>query len=359
VKKNSGAANGDRPAFFWPARSEVREFSGSLLPAVLLAAAVFLAASCLGCSRQKEDEEAVAWVNGETILFSAYWDEIRDRYSEVTDASSPQQDVLLVLKRKVLNDMIRERVLLQEASRRGITVSEEALDARVNKIKAGYTDSPFHRSLMQRAMDYDRWRRSLLENMIMEALYDSVVRDAGEPTEEEIREYYQQHLDEFLNPEAVQLSQIVVKNRAAAETVLRRIRKGQSFEELAEKYSIGPEREESGRLGTYHRGELPEPLETAAFSTPTGKVTSPVETQDGFHLLKVVSRIPSHLQTEKEARAEVVRKLSQAKKQALYDQWAERLFRDSDIRVHASLAPLTVQGEPTNPFQDEATREPE
>lgn len=360
VPEDAHSADCARPSPSGPARSRRQRFSGSIRMALLLTAAVLVAASYLGCGRQKEGEEAVAWVNGEAILFSVYWDEVRDRYNEVTEASSPQPDVLLILKRKVLNDLIRERLLLQEASRRGITVSEEALEARVNEIKAGYTDSPFRRSLMQRAVDYDQWRQSLRENMILEALYRSVVRGAREPTEEEIRDYYKQHPDEFLNPEAVQLSQIVVKNRATAETLLRRIRKGESFEDLAEKYSIGPEKEESGRLGIYQRGELPQSLEKAAFSTPTGKVTSLVETQHGFHLLKVVKRIPSHLQSEEEARAEVVRKLSQAKKQVLYDQWAERLFRNADIRVHASLAPLTAKEEPTNPFpfQDEAKREP-
>ena len=326
----------------------------------LLSATCFLLATlAAGCDRQKEGEEAVAWVNKEPILFSVFWDEIKNRYNEVAEASSPQQDVLLILKKKVLNDLIRERLLLQEASKMGITVPDEALDARVQELRAGYTGSPLRKSLIKHAMDYDQWRRALRENMVMEALFDHVVQDAGEVTEEEVGRYYREHLDEFLIPEALQLNQIVVKSRSTAQRLLRRIRKGEDFEALAAKYSIGPEKEQSGRLGTYRRGELPVPLEKAAFSTPTGKVTSLVETQHGFHILKVVRRIPSHVQPEEEARDEIARKLSREKKQVFYDAWVEDLIRESDIRVHASLVQLVVNEEPTQPlsFKNEANRE--
>ncbi len=328
---------------------------------LILVAAFFLAVLSAGCNRQKEGEEAVAWVNGEPILFSVFWDEIKSRYNEVAEASSPQQDVLLVLKKKVLSDLIRERLLLQEASRRGITVPDEALQARVEELSAGYTGGPLRKSLIKHSMDYDQWRGALRENMVMEALFAHVVQDAGKVTDQEVGQYYRNHLDEFLIPEVVQLNQIVVKSRSTAQRLLRRIRKGEDFEALAAQYSIGPEKEQSGRLGTYQRGELPVHLEKAAFSTPTGKVTSLVETQHGFHLLKVVKRIPSHVQPEAEAREEIARKLSREKEQVSYDVWVERLIQNSDIRVHASLVQLVVKEEPTQtlPFKNEANREAE
>jgi parvulin-like peptidyl-prolyl isomerase len=328
---------------------------------IVLATCFLLTTLAAGCDRQKEGEEAVAWVNGEPIRFSLFWNEIKNRYNEVAEASSPQQDVLPVLKKKVLSDLIRERLLLQEASRRGITVPDEALDARIEELRAGYTGSPLRKSLIKHSMDYDQWRRALRENMIIEALFAHVVQDAGKVTEQEIGRYYREHLDEFLIPEAVQLNQIVVKSRSTAQRLLLLIRKGEDFEALAAKYSIGPEREQSGRLGTYQRGELPVPLEMAAFSTPTGKVTSLVETMHGFHLLKVVKRIPSHVRPEEEAREEIARKLSREKEQVFYDEWVERLIANSDIRVHASLVRLVVKEEPTQPlpFENEANRESE
>jgi parvulin-like peptidyl-prolyl isomerase len=315
----------------------------------------------VACDRQREGEEAVAWVNGEPIALSLFWDEIKNRYSEVAEASSPHRDALLVLKKKVLNDLIRERLLLQEAARRGIAVPDDVLQARVEEMKAGYDDSPVQKKLMEHGMDYDQWLRGLRENLILEALFADVSLGAGKVTEEEIRQYYESHLDEFLMPETVQVSQIVVKSRSTAQMILGQIRKGHSFEALAVQYSVGPEREEAGNLGTYRRGELPEALERAAFSTPVGRVSSPVETPHGFHFLKVIGRKPSYIQPEEEVHGEIARRLSQQKKQALYDQWVERLIQDSDIRVHASLAKWVTQGESMQPFsfRNEASREAE
>ncbi len=316
----------------------------------VLTTCLLLSFLSLGCNRQKEGEEAVAWVNGEPIRFSLFWDEIKNRYNEVAEASSPQQDVLLVLKKKVLSDLIRERLLLQEASKRGVRVTDDALDARIEQIRGKYTGSPLRKSLIEHSMDYEQWRQALRENMIMEALFAAVVQQAGKVADQEISQYYSSHLDEFLIPESVQLNQIVVKSRSTAKRLLRRIRKGESFEALAAKHSIGPEREDAGRLGTYQRGELPVKLEEAAFSTPTGKVTSLVETQHGFHLLKVVRRIPPHVRSLEDAREDILTKLSVEKKQDFYDNWVERLVQSSDIRVHASLVQLVVKKESTQPL---------
>lgn len=316
----------------------------------LLVAAMAAAVLLIGCQRQKEGEEAVAWVNGEPILFSVFWDEIKNRYNEVEEAASPQEDVLRVLKTKVLTDLIRERLLLQEASKRGITVSDEALADRIEKIKEGYDGGPFRKSLIKHAMDYDEWRRQVRKTMIMEALFAAVTQEAGKVSDEDVARYYKDHRDEFLIPEAVELNQIVVKNRATAQRLLRRIHRGENFGALAARYSIGPEKEEKGRLGTFQRGQLPKPLEEAAFSTPPGKVTSIVETRHGFHLLQVVRRIPSHVQTEDEAREEIAAKLSRERQERFYDKWVEQLIQHSDIRVHASLVQLAVKKEPPKPL---------
>ncbi len=338
---------------------------GGKLHRLFTEAAIFLVmlllAMAVGCNRQKEGEEAVAWVNGEPIRFSLFWDEIKNRYNEVAEASSPQQDLLLVLKKKVLNDLIRERLLLQEAARRGIKVNEDALDARIEQIRDGYTGSRLRKSLLEHSMDYEQWRKALRENMTMEALFAAVVQDAGTVEDQEVSRYYSDHLDEFLIPESVELNQIVVKSRSTAKRLLRRIRQGASFETLAAKHSIGPEREDGGRLGTFQRGELPVQLEEAAFSTPTGRVTALLETEHGFHLLKVVRRIPPHVRSLEEAGEEIRERLARERRQAFYDDWVERLVQSSDIRVHASLVQLVVKEESTRPlpFKSEVKREEE
>ena len=302
-----------------------------------------------GCNKQKEGEEAVAWVNGEPILFSVFWEEIKNRYNEMIDVSSPKKEILLVLKKTVCSDLIRERLLLQKAAERGIIISEEALTARINEIKKDYTASQFNKSLMIYSRDYGHWREELRNNMILETLFQTTVQEVGSPSDREVQKYYKSHLDEFLMPETVHLSQIVLKDQTLAKKVLRKLKKGNNFESLAQRYSLGPEKDQKGKLGAFQRGELPEPIEKEAFSTPKGKITSLVETPYGFHILRIDNKIPAHVVPLKSVKKKIVRKMLQEKQEVYYADWVDKLTRKADIRIHESLINLILDKATTLP----------
>jgi len=294
-----------------------------------------------GCSRQKEGEEAIAWVNGEPILFTQFWEELKSRYDEKPEFSSPDEEVLLVLKKNVCSDLIREKLLLQEAAKRGITISEAALRAEIDEIKKDYTTLQFRKSLMTHSKDYDQWRESVRNNMILQVLFQVVTQQVSPVTDYEIENYYHSHRDQFLVPETIYLSQIVVKERPLAKKILRRLKRGENFMTLASLYSVGPEKSQSGRLGAFRKGELPELLEKAAFSTPKGKITTLVETRHGFHILKIDDRQPAHVTPFEMASKEIGQKLLQERQKVYYNGWLGDLTRNADIRIHTSLKELT------------------
>jgi len=294
-----------------------------------------------GCSRQQEGEEAIAWVNGEPVLFTQFWEELKSRYDEKPEFSSPEEEVLLVLKKNVVSDLIREKLLLQEAAQKGVAISEAALRAEIDEIKKDYTTRQFRKNLMTHSKDYEQWRESIRNNMILKALFQVVTRQAAPANDDEIQHYYNTHRDEFLVPETIYLSQIVVKERSLAKKILRRLKKGENFMTLASLYSVGPERSQSGRLGAFRKGELPELLEKAAFSTPKGKTTTFVETRHGFHILKIDDRQPAHVTSFEKAAGEISQKLLQERQKVYYNDWLDKLTKNADIRIHRSLADLT------------------
>ena len=301
-----------------------------------------------GCSRQKEGEEAIAWVNGEPILFTQFWEEIKSRYDEKPEASSPGKEVLFVLKKNVCSDLIREKLLLQEAAKRGITISDATLRAEIDEIKKDYTPRQFRKSLMTHSKDYEQWRESVRNNLILQALFQVVTQQVAPANDHEIEHYYNTHRDEFLIPETIYLSQIVVKERPLAKKLLRRLKKGENFMTLASLYSVGPEKAQSGRIGAFRKGELPEPLEKAAFSTPKDKITALVETHHGFHILKIDDRQPAHVVSYEKATKEISQKLLQEKQEVYYNDWVDTLTQNSDIRIHRSLMSL-MKNKNSNP----------
>jgi len=322
----------------------------------LCLALLVLVCAWAGCKGQGETEGVVAWVNGEPVPFSLFWQEFRNRSREAGEDPSPRQEVMLSLKREVLADLVRQRLLLQEAARRGIRVSEEALDARVAELRRGYTGSVFQKTLLEHPQGYKSWRGSVRGLLVLEALYRDVVKAAGVVTEEEIQRAYRENPEGFPVPETVRLKQILVKDRSLAAGLYRRIQKGDDFSELASKYSLSPEKERAGELGIFRRGELPEPLEEAAFSTPVGQVTSPISTTYGFHLLEVEARSPARLASLEEAGGQIAGRILREKQDAFHAQWVRTLVRNSDLRVSEAFRDVLREGEPgnLNPLTDEA-----
>ncbi len=90
--------------------------------------------------------------------------------------------------------------------------------------------------------------------------------------------------------QAVRAGHILVNTKEEAVSIKEKINKGATFEEMAKKYSKCPSGSNGGNLGYFGKGEMVPSFETAAFNLPIGKVSDPVQTQFGWHLIKVYDR---------------------------------------------------------------------
>lgn len=89
----------------------------------------------------------------------------------------------------------------------------------------------------------------------------------------------------------VRARHILVATEDEAWALKSRITEGESFEELAQKYSKCPSNEKGGDLGYFNRGQMAHEFEVVAFETPIGEVSDPVKTQFGWHLIKVTRKM--------------------------------------------------------------------
>lgn len=89
---------------------------------------------------------------------------------------------------------------------------------------------------------------------------------------------------------SVKASHILVNTKAQADLIKSKIDSGESFETLARKYSQCPSGQEGGDLGYFQRGQMVKEFEDAAFNSPIGKVTEPIRTQFGWHIIKIYDK---------------------------------------------------------------------
>jgi peptidyl-prolyl cis-trans isomerase C/foldase protein PrsA len=122
------------------------------------------------------------------------------------------------------------------------------------------------------------------------------------PSDEDFRRYYAEHAGELARPERVHLAQILVDDRAAAERALAEVRAGKDFAEVAQRRSQEPSASRGGDQGVLSRSDLPPAFADTIFALAPGEVSPIVEADYGFHLFRVVERLPAETLSLEQAR---------------------------------------------------------
>ncbi len=169
-------------------------------------------------------------------------------------------------------------------------------------------------------------------------------------TQDELQSYYNQHRDEYRVPEQAKVSHILIKTplpapdgkvdekgvaeaQKRAEDILKQLKAGANFEELAKKYSEDPgSAKEGGSLGWIGKGRTVPEFEKAAFSQPIGKVGDLVKSSYGFHIIRVDARQDAHMKTLEEVKDQIEPILKQQKAQEIAQKQADELLQQAKTK---------------------------
>src|SRR4029077_10896593 len=147
-------------------------------------------------------------------------------------------------------------------------------------------------------------------------------------SQDQIRNYYDQHIDSYQLPERAHVAHILFKTvgktdaeteeiRKKAEDVLKKAKGGANFADLAKQYSEDTTKDQGGDLNWIVRGQTVPEFEKGAFSLPKNTISDLVKTQYGFHIIKVLDRETARTQTLEEVRAAILQDLQQEKAQEM------------------------------------------
>ncbi|MBV1757093.1 MAG: peptidylprolyl isomerase [Dethiosulfatibacter sp.] len=146
---------------------------------------------------------------------------------------------------------------------------------------------------MAKKMDEEENFKAILEeakkNLLQRFAIEDLILNA-DVSDEDVLTYYSANSGQFAKNEELTASHILVSTKEESERIAKEIIEGLEFSEAAKKYSTCPSKEVGGNLGTFEKGRMVPEFEKVAFSLPVGVVSEPVETQFGFHLIKVEDR---------------------------------------------------------------------
>ncbi|MFV9568143.1 peptidylprolyl isomerase [Thermoanaerobacter mathranii] len=235
----------------------------------------FIVFLLVSCSAKKE---VVATVNGENITNAEYrkaFDQVKAQIE-----SSPQytkdiwnQDYegkkfLDVVKENVLDSLIAQKLLLQEALKNNITVTDKEIEEEYQR---------------EKEFNKDITKEDVKNYLLINKLFEEYTKDV-KVTEEELKKYYEDNKDRF---ETVKASHILVSDEKIAQDIYNRLMKGEDFATLAKEYSIDTAtKDQGGDLGEFARGVMVPEFEQVAFSLKKGQISKPVKTDYGYHIIK-------------------------------------------------------------------------
>lgn len=168
---------------------------------------------------------------------------------------------------------------------------------------------------------------TLLRQYAVKKLFDKV-----KVTEEDLTKYYEENKEKFKTPLKVRVKHILVDDKKKANNIREEILNGEKdFESAAKEYSTCPSAENGGDLGEVGPGQMVSEFEKAMFSAAVGKVSQPVKTQYGYHLLKVDERKEPVYRDLDSIRFALQRQLVAIRQQNAYIDKVQELLKDADV----------------------------
>ena len=197
------------------------------------------------------------------------------------------------LRPSFLDQFATQEVLLQEAQKRGIEVSKADVDKEFSTAKTSAGDN-FQQALEAAGYQSEAELRSYIrESLTLQRVVDQL-RSNIKVSDQAVRTYYDNNKDQFQQPEQVCAQHILVADKAKADQLYQQLQNGGDFAKLAAANSTDPgSKDQGGDLGCLNKGQTVPEFEAAAFAAKVGEITEPVQTQFGYHIIKVNKKNPA------------------------------------------------------------------
>ena len=197
--------------------------------------------------------------------------------------------------------MISEELLFQQAVKQGITIDEKDVDNEMIRIKRQFRDE---KQYLEQLKSSGHTEKNLRKQINRQASISQLIKQVIVPEinvkPEEAKAYFENNPDKFQRPERVRAQHILMKSeqgdseekkaeaRKKLQELHKRIMAGEDFSALAKEHSQGPSNVRGGDLGYFTRGRMVKAFEDVAFKLAPNEVSGIVETQFGYHLIKVL-----------------------------------------------------------------------
>jgi peptidyl-prolyl cis-trans isomerase C len=251
-----------------------------------------------GCGRSS-DAEVLARVGSYKITVGSFNDRIAhlpERYQKVVEKR----------KKEFLEEVINDTLLYQEALRKGLEKDDDTVKV-IEEAK---------------------------KKILIARLLKDEVDDKLDITQEEVLEVYNGNKEDYMTPEIMRVSHILVQSNEDAEKVLKELERGKDFEDLARAKSVDPTAQRGGDIGYFPRGQLMPEFEDACVKLEVGETSGVVKTKLGYHIIKLTDRRAPQLKPLERVEESIRSKLRTLKRQKIFNALLGGLRKKTKIEIN-------------------------
>ena len=254
------------------------------------------------------------------------------------------------IRLEVLDRLIGQEVLYQEAKRLKIKAAPESVEDELEKIESRFpTKEDYRKAVKAQGLTPEEIRIGIERYLAIRQLTDQEVRSKIRISDEEMKRYYDGHREQFKLPEQIRLRLLLVgvdpaglsedweKGRRRAQDLADRAKKGEDFAELVRQFSDETDwKAKGGDTGLLHQGRLPYvEIEPLAFAQEAGSISDPIRTLFGYVVCRVEEKKPAQQLAFEDLNKDLLRKEMQGSAtEAKLKEWIDGLRSKAEIKIY-------------------------
>jgi parvulin-like peptidyl-prolyl isomerase len=321
------------------------------------AAFLFAAVACGGDDDGDVPSNAVAVIGEQTVTkadFDRLLDQAKSSYEESKRPfPKPGTEEYVQLRDQIVSYLVQRAQFAEEADERGIEISEKQVDKRLDQLVQQFfegNEKRYEKQLKENGVTEEQVRSDIEAQLIQEKLFEDVTKDV-KVSDAEARKYYAENKEQYSTPAQRDVRHILVKNnqKALADDLVSQLRAGASFAKLARQHSQDPGSKKAGGRLEVSKGQTVAPFDKVAFSIAKNKISPPVKTQFGWHVIEALSAVkPESTTPYKQVKEAIRQQLLQTKKNEQSSSYVEDLKKSKDISYQVGFAPRKTTTETTS-----------
>jgi len=290
-------------------------------------------------------DRIAAIVNGEIITASDLQSAAaRARIGLLTLAPDGSASRRPISEQEVLGELIDQKLQLQLARKKGITVEPDELEKAVEDVKQKNgltTDAALQKALQEEHSSLDQYKNGLKDQILILKLVNREVRSGVILSDQDIRAYYEEHPERFRTSPQYHLHQIFIPLSKSdpltfdqnVQNATDQLKNGADFQTLVKQYSEGSNTNSDGDLGNLKADQMLPEVRQAIEQLKPGEVSAPIKTEVGAHIFRLDEIVPPKVRPIEEVKPEIQELLFQERSAEIYEKWLKDLRAGAQVDI--------------------------